>query len=154
MFIAIALLAEAAFEYSVQADMMTDAKTHIARIGVARGPSIVIACGAATDNQMVVNFKPGTPLDDFKGGILLPFRNRIRFGDATPVEMEVEYLRDTIVITGSDAVAFTKAAMTSDQVVFEFKDYRETVRQMRLPLSGAADSISQVEAGCGVIAKK
>ena len=154
MFIAIALLAEAAFKYTVQADMMIVAKTHIARMGSARGPSIVIACGAATDNEMMVNIKPGTPLDDFKGGILMPFKNRVRFGDAIPVDMEVEYLRDTIVFTGRDAIAFAKAAKASDQVVIEFKDYRDTVRQMRLPLTGAAESISQVESGCGIIAKK
>lgn len=107
---AIVMMAQDAFDYVVQRDMMTDGKTHIASMKSGSGASIMVACGAATDYKMTINFKPGMSLHDFHGGLLLPFTNRIRFGNQAPVDLEVEYLNDTVLIAGEDALTFAKAA--------------------------------------------
>ena len=149
MLILAAILA-GGFEFKVHRDMITDQVSYVAIMDRSRDSSIRFVCGAATDGRMVINFKPGKLLQDQSGGLLMPFKNRVRFGDLPPIEIEVEYAQDTILITGRDAVKFTQSAKLSQRVVFEFTDAFDATYQTNIALDGAAESIAKVESACGL----
>ena len=115
----LALLAQGMFEYKAQKDVMTDGITHIAHMEFENDSSLVIACGAETDGLLVVNYKPQEFLMNFKGGLLMPFTNRVRFDDRPPLDMVVEYRSNTILFQGKSAWTFFDEVASSRRVAIE-----------------------------------
>jgi hypothetical protein len=153
MLIALSILG-AAFQFQAIKDLMTDKESFVASVNLGARSDLRIVCGAATDYELVVNFKPGNPLRDGYGGALIPFKNRVRFDDAPPLELEVEYYHDTIIFRDGDAQKFAVNAKASSRVVFEYTDYRGATYQFPVALDGASEAIEQVQAGCARRDKK
>lgn len=143
-----ALLAQGMFEYKAQKDVMTDGITHIAHMEFENDSSLVIACGSETDGKLVVNYKPQELLTDFKGGLLLPFTNRVRFGDEPPLDLVVEYRSGTVLFQGKSAWAFFDGVASSHKVAIEYEDFTRTTRRHSFRLIGNWDIVEPIEKNC------
>lgn len=148
MITALIALAVAGFQYEARRDMITDQITHIATLDLGGRRSLMIVCGAGTDGELIVNYKPGKSLDDRKGGILLPFTNRFRFGTNQPIDLEVTYRKDTVIIDGRDAWTFLTEAKLSSTVTIEYQDYSDSVFQHRFALDGLPVAAAAIESRC------
>ncbi|WP_310530686.1 hypothetical protein [Novosphingobium sp.] len=142
----------AVFTTKIQRDMITDEVTYVAALDAGQGRSLVVACGAQTGGRQLINFRPGDTLSDRRGGILLPFYNRVRFDADPAIEMIVAYKNDTIMIQGTEAVTFTKRLQSASRVTFEYTNYRGQVQQMSLDLDATDESIPWIVTQC--VAKK
>lgn len=143
-----ALVAAAGFQYQEKRDLMTDQVTHVASVDLGNRASLMFFCGSDTNGELVVNYTPGRILNDRVGGILLPFRNGFRFGSNEPVELDVAYLDDTVIIQRKAAWSFLNHAKTNPTVTIEYTDYRDSVYQHRIPLDGLPEAVVALESHC------
>lgn len=140
------------FQYHAEKDAMSDQVLHVARVGDG-SPSLAIMCGPETNSQLVVDLDPGMTLRDRKGGRLVRFTNRIRFGDGEVQDVDVRYLDDRVLIVGPAASEFAANAKASSRVTFEILDSRDRPQHVQVRLIGGGEAIGRVERECDFLSR-
>lgn len=138
----------ASFVYEAKRDLMTDQVTHIATLEIARDQRLVIGCGAETDGDLIVNYRPGRILRDRPSRTFLPWTNRFRFDQNPPVNLSVGYNDNAIVLVEESARSFIAQAKASSVVTIEFRDYTDSVYQHAIQLPGLNDALKAIEKNC------
>lgn len=136
------------FRFVTRPDMISDQPIYDATVDFGRGSYLMMSCGPRDSDRLVVNFKPGKTLRDMKGGLLIPFTNRFRFDQGVPIDIQVSYRNDLILIEGKWAWRFVEMAKGSKQIVVEYSDYSDSVFQHRLTFTGAEAALSAIEKHC------
>lgn len=138
------------FVFSVATDPFTDEKTFIAQSGPVAGPNLSVQCGPETGGELMVIVKTGRRVYQPPVALVARYPERVRFDDAPFVEYGFRYNGEVAVLNGRDADAFIDAMKRAAKVMLEVEDFRGAKVQLSIPLSGAADSVRQVEENCAI----
>jgi hypothetical protein len=143
-----ALLFAVGFAFQTIKDPFTDKLTYIAQSGPNDGPMLAVLCGAETDGEMVVMAKISGPLYHPEIDLIGKYPELVRFDDGDPIELGFRYDGRSAYLTKREAARFVSEMKLASKVTFALHDYRNEEQDVRVLLTGAADSVARVEAAC------
>lgn len=143
------VLAGAAFTFSTEKDRFDDKETYVASIENSGGVSLNVACGAATDRELIVIVSADRPL-------MLPLHwrlsnthtTRVRFDERPTMEMTFRYSGWQAVTESGNAHDFASNLKTSSVASVELTDRSGVKFYINFPTTNAAESIDQVYKKC------